>query len=234
MGVDRESFTPIYLQIEEDIRSQILSGKYREGDRLPSESELIKTYGVTRTTVQRALSGLVNEGMIERIHGKGSFVRLRAVRENIWNFSGFSTYAKKTNQIPITKVIEHEVYQEQSGKYLKLVRLRGFHKHNKNQWITLDTSILSLDIFPGLDKYDFSTLSLYETLKNEYKTEPDHARLSVKAMLANEQLMDIFELTTPMPLLNVQGNVMDQQGRTVEQVNVVYSKDADFNFVINI
>ena len=235
MSIDKNNFVPIYLQIGGDIKSHILSGKYKEGDRLPSESELISKYNVTRTTIQRALSVLVNEGLIERIHGKGTFVRIRSVRENIWNFSSFSDHAKKTNQRAITKVITHEVFTLQQENFLKLVRLRGFEKQGKAQWITLDTSILSLKVFPGLDQYDFSDLSLYEILKNKYDVQPSNAQLSVHAIHSNDQLMDFFELESSTPLINVKGDIYEEQGNVIEKVDVVYnSTAADFNFVINI
>ena len=235
MSIDKKNFVPIYLQIGEDIKSNIISGKYKEGDRLPSESELISKYNVTRTTIQRALSVLVNEGFIERIHGKGTFVRIRSVRNNIWNFSSFSEHAKKTNQKAITRVITHEVYTHQQENFLKLVRLRGFEKQNKAEWITLDTSILSLTVFPSLDQYDFSDLSLYEVMKNKYDIHPSNARLSVHAIHSNEQLMHFFELKSSTPLLNVKGDTYDEQGNVIEKVNVVFNSTvADFNFVIDI
>lgn len=234
LAIDKESFIPIYIQISEDLRTRILSGEYKNGDQLPSENDLAEQFGVTRTTIQRSLAILVHDGIIEKIHGKGSFVRLRPVRKNIWNFSSFSTYAKKANQIPITKVISHEVFQVKETNFLKLVRLRGFKKMNKNKWITLDTSILNLDMFPGLDEFDFVRLSLYDTLQNHFKTTPDHARLNVKAIAADEKLMKYFNLDQSIPLLTVQGYVFDTRRRAIEEVHVVYNQDADFNIVINI
>lgn len=234
MSSPKDHFVPVYLQISEEIKSQILSGEYKEGDRLPSESEYIRKYKVTRTTMQRSLAVLVNEGLIERIHGKGSFVRLRSVRENIWNFSGFSNYAKKMNQIPITKVVSHETYVHENVRYLKLIRLRGFKKHEQTQWLTLDTSILSLAEFPGLERFDFSEQSLYETLANQYDVHPSNAHLSVTAIVADQQLLELFDVEAGSPLLNIKGETFDKNGKMVERVTVVYSPLADFNFVINI
>jgi len=234
LAIDKESFIPIYIQISEDLRTRILSGEYKNGDQLPSENDLAEQFGVTRTTIQRSLAILVNDGIIEKIHGKGSFVRLRPVRKNIWNFSSFSTYAKKANQVPVTEVINHEIFTVNQTNFLKLVRLRGFKQSDHNQWITLDTSILNLDMFPSLEEYDFSRLSLYDTLQNKFNTTPDHARLNVKAILADNKLMNYFGLDTPAPLLTVQGYVFDTRRRAIEEVHVVYNEKADFNVVISI
>lgn len=71
----RHSEIPIYIQLAETIRKQISSGIILPGDKLPSESEMQKKYGVARLTVREALSVLVNEGLLEKKHGKGTFCR---------------------------------------------------------------------------------------------------------------------------------------------------------------
>lgn len=65
---------PLYRQIQEDIRANISSGEWREGSRVASESEMQNYYHVSSITVKNALNGLVDEGLIFRIKGKGTFV----------------------------------------------------------------------------------------------------------------------------------------------------------------
>ncbi|QAY67036.1 GntR family transcriptional regulator [Paenibacillus protaetiae] len=65
---------PHYVQIRKYVNDQIQQLKWREGDRLPSENELAAQFGVSRITVKNALDSLVQEGIIYRIQGKGSFV----------------------------------------------------------------------------------------------------------------------------------------------------------------
>ena len=60
----------LYRKLQNDIKSLILSGIYKEGDLLPSEHELRAIHDVTRTTVRQALDELVKEGYIVKIHGK--------------------------------------------------------------------------------------------------------------------------------------------------------------------
>ncbi len=66
--------TPIYLKIRNAIRDAIAQGAYGPGDLLPSETDLAKRYGTTRSTVVHALQQLVYEGLVERRRGIGSFV----------------------------------------------------------------------------------------------------------------------------------------------------------------
>lgn len=68
-------FMPLYKQIQEDIRYMIRSGKLRSGDRVPSETELTELYHVSKITAKNAINGLVEEGMLVRHRGKGTFVK---------------------------------------------------------------------------------------------------------------------------------------------------------------
>ena len=65
---------PQYLKVKNHLREGIASGRWRPGERLPSESELTETFGVSRMTVNRALRELHQEGMVDRVQGVGSFV----------------------------------------------------------------------------------------------------------------------------------------------------------------
>jgi len=68
---------PLYKQIQEDIRRLISAGILREGDRVPSEKELAEKYRVSQITSKNALIGLMEEGLLVRIQGKGTFVLRR-------------------------------------------------------------------------------------------------------------------------------------------------------------
>lgn len=73
MKAERD-FVPIYYQLAEDIKQQIVSGELKPGDAIPSESQLVNDYGVSRLTVRRGLALLLEAGLIETVRGKGNFV----------------------------------------------------------------------------------------------------------------------------------------------------------------
>ena len=74
MGIDYRDPKPLYKQIYEDIINQIRSGKLKVGDKLETQHELVKIYDVSLITVKKALSDLINEGILFARVGKGSFV----------------------------------------------------------------------------------------------------------------------------------------------------------------
>ena len=73
---------PLHVQIRESLRRQILTGHYKPGDRIPSEEDLAKGWEVNRLTARRSISDLVNEGLLQRRPGIGTFViGRRALRD---------------------------------------------------------------------------------------------------------------------------------------------------------
>ena len=73
--IDRSSFEPPYSQVARGMRERIVDGELRAGDRLPSEAELCAMYGVSRMTVRRAVTLLVQDGVVFTENGRGTFVR---------------------------------------------------------------------------------------------------------------------------------------------------------------
>ena len=72
--LDGKTVTPLYVQLMNQIEEKIRCGVYQPGERLQSESEMAKTFGVSIITVRSAVSGLVEKGLVEKKQGKGTFV----------------------------------------------------------------------------------------------------------------------------------------------------------------
>ncbi len=75
--LERQAPVPLYYQIELQVREDIESGKYRPGERLPTEKVLQELYGVSRVTIRTALRRLEEEGLIATQRGRGTFVTIQ-------------------------------------------------------------------------------------------------------------------------------------------------------------
>ncbi len=65
---------PLYLQVERRMEELLLRGRYKAGDRVPPEAELVESLGVSRVTVRAGLARLVERGVLERRQGSGTFL----------------------------------------------------------------------------------------------------------------------------------------------------------------
>ncbi len=70
----RTEGVPVYVQIRESLRSEIMGGLLKRGEQLPSENELASKYNVSRMTIRESIEDLVDEGLLYRRHGVGTFV----------------------------------------------------------------------------------------------------------------------------------------------------------------
>jgi GntR family transcriptional regulator len=75
MSVDHDSAIPVYRQLAAIVAEQIETGELAPGRPVPSESQLMGRYGVSRDTVRKAMDVLREQGLIETVQGKGSYVR---------------------------------------------------------------------------------------------------------------------------------------------------------------
>jgi DNA-binding GntR family transcriptional regulator len=73
--IDPTGPVPPYRQIAEIIRKQIKSGEYRKDSRIPTESEIVETWEVARTTARRAIAVLREEGLVYTVPQRGTYVR---------------------------------------------------------------------------------------------------------------------------------------------------------------
>ncbi|HOO32590.1 MAG TPA: winged helix-turn-helix domain-containing protein [Thermotogota bacterium] len=113
--VDKHLGLPIYIQIMNMVKKEILLGNFVEGDQLPPVRELSKTFGANINTVMRALEKLGNEGVVESRHGIGYFIHAtdsiaRDVIEEAENF--VEKLKKRDIDLPMTKMIIEEVWKK--------------------------------------------------------------------------------------------------------------------------
>ena len=71
---DRQSSTPLHLQLEEVIMEKIANEEWRPNARIPSENELSVAYGLSRMSTRMVITRLVLQGLLSRVPGKGTFV----------------------------------------------------------------------------------------------------------------------------------------------------------------
>lgn len=95
---------PLFAQLRERLRSHILSGGLAAGAKLPSEAELEAQHGVSRITVRQALAELHAAGLIEKVNGKGSFVRRPEPPQGLGPLIGFNETMRRRGHKALGKV----------------------------------------------------------------------------------------------------------------------------------
>ena len=104
--------SPVYIQIHNQIKKDIEAGVWSVGDRIPSERELALEFNVSRMTLRQAVQTLVEEGILERQVGAGTFVARKKVQEKMTGVTSFT-----------------ELMEDPPRRQLRLLRRRGRQRH---------------------------------------------------------------------------------------------------------
>jgi GntR family transcriptional regulator len=99
-ALERSNPVPLYYQLKEVLRQQIKSGQLAPNTTIPSEPELVASYQVSRATVRQALTELVNEGLLYRMHGKGTFVREPRMEQHVNELSSLTNELQRRGRRP--------------------------------------------------------------------------------------------------------------------------------------
>lgn len=178
LSINRQSKTPLYHQIVENIRSLIQSGQLEAGEMIPSEWDLSEIYGVSRLTVRRAIDDLVRDGLLIRKHGVGTFVAHTSVAQIYPSELSFTRNMEQIGRTPGSRVVSLETVPaaleiaqrlgvEAGDPVFELVRLRladGLP-------LILETAYLSAVRFPNLAEADLTDASLYNFLSTNHQVD---------------------------------------------------------------
>ncbi len=165
-----------YLQIADQIRSQIAGGEYALGDQIPTEYELARQLDVSRPTVRQALDLLTREGRLVRIKGSGTFVaQPKLVHESTSFVTGYREESRKKNRTLHTKVVcletQHAGDQVRNALNLhadatvtRLTRIRHLENMYDNAPVVYTTLYVPTKLFPEMPQLDFTNTSFYDAL----------------------------------------------------------------------
>lgn len=109
MNIHKESTSPLFEQVKEDIYEKIKNGIYVAGHKIPTELDLIDQYQVSRITIRRAIEELCKEGMLVKLQGKGTFVQEKRIFRKIEHTVSFSESCHANGMVPSATVTERKI-----------------------------------------------------------------------------------------------------------------------------
>lgn len=208
---DRSQTIPYYIQIRESILEKIVSGELKVGEKLPSEENLAKYYGVSRMTVNKALSDLVDNGYLTRTPGSGTYIsKIRREGSGMTTLSFMDSISKKGFKV-VSEVIFKEL--EVPTKYVaeKLNVFLSQHVYHikrirsvNNMPVVFQDSYIRGDLCPGLFEYDLENESLYSTIEKITGNKIEKAKDKIEAIQCNEYMSKILNVDKNFPLLYIE------------------------------
>ena len=246
--LDRNGNIPLVYQLGEALRAKIVRGEYRLAEPIPTEEQLQKFYGVSRTTVRLALAKLVNEGYIRRQQGKGTYVNPRGLvtKGRPERLSRDMFGVKNTTQIiqsagmkVRTEVLhfERRLPSEHVAEKLGIsARDPVLHfervRYADDNPLVMEKSWIPAAQCPDLTREDVEG-SLYSVLFNKYHHRIAAAHQSLRAILASELDARVLDLQIGEPVMLVHGVTYLEDGRAIE-VEESHFRAESIEFIIEL
>lgn len=224
LAFDNNSSTPLYVQLADAIREEIQTGKLHAGDKIMPELELKKKYNVARITIQHALNLLVEEKLLFRKQGKGTFVAYPVHdHDAILRDRSFTVALFHSHSIPNTEIVlksRRKVDKELRDRF-DMREFKGdvFGYLERLRWVDGKPAVYEIDYLP--EKYSF-LVDIYD--KDQSLLVLIRERLGILPIKYYDNFM-IVEATPSIaaklnidfghPLLSVAETVMDENGNII-------------------
>lgn len=202
----RENPTALYLQIAALLREEISRDIYEPTGKLPSEAELVRRFAVSRITVRLALDQLVEEKIVERKQGKGTYVANKQLRHGLDTLRSFHESLVIQGLNPQMQLLSRQMvdipeplfktFGSNASKSLLIERLHLVD----HQPIALGTSYLP-EAVAVIDPESIEQKPSYKVIEEVTGLQVARADLAITAQLADERFAQMLNIEVGMPLL---------------------------------
>lgn len=209
MKLDKSSPLPLYYQLKEAL-TKLIDSKYKPGDMLPTEPEFEKMFEVSRMTVRLAMNALVEEGLVVKQQGRGTFVQSPKITHDLTSVTSWTQQMKERGWIPKTistemdrilapKKIKQMLQLDDQEQIIRIKRLR----YANDEPICVMINYVREKYVPGLLERGLQEESFYQQLKTDYQLRISKALETVEAREASEYEAEKLKIDAWSPVLFV-------------------------------
>lgn len=227
-----QSPLPLYVQIRDSLRRQILDGTYQVHERLPSENEMMGVFGVSRITIRQALRDLHNEGLVFSAQGKGTFVSKPKAVQNVQRLEGFgeamaaqgyeaSARVLSIQQLKAPKAVAASLDLQPGDEVIEVKRVRYLNRSP----VCIENSYFPMDIGRRMFSLDLSG-DIFPMLENLFGIPLGGADISLDSILADDEAQQYLNLKTGEAILRVERLTHNRDGRPIDFEYLCYRGDS--------
>lgn len=228
--IHRQGSTPLWLQLKHALRD-LITFDLRAGDQIPTEVQLCDGYSLSRVTVRQAITSLVDEGLLERRQGRGTFVVGPRLAESLaepehFLLTGFdaerpesvSVFSSET--VPVPEWIAARLSLPPDSQVFKIRKLLTTGRER----VAFRTSYIPVEVAPTLLSADMQPpLSL--TLERGFRIPLVSAEETIEFIIADAFRAEMLDVAEEHPLILVERVVHCARGRGVECSRTFYKAD---------
>lgn len=235
LAASKSSNTPLYLQIAKSIRRQINEGQIGQGEALPSERDLCELTGASRVTIRKAVDQLINEGLLWRKQGSGTFVSERIEMPATY-LGGFTEDARARGQEPgsVWLIRNYANPTREEAAILKIsmssvVARLGRVRLSGGEPLAIEHAVVAESHLPPIEDIGDSLYAALDTKGNK----PQKGRQKVRASLASPTEAGLLSIQENSEVLRIERVTWLDDGTVIEFTRSAYRGDR-YEFVTDI
>lgn len=220
--LNRSDARTLHEQLSDMLRPRLIEHA-KPGDKILTEDEICRTYQLSRVTVRRAIQTLVDQGLLVRRQGKGTFVtggRPKVVYE-INRIAPFMKVFETAGESTDVRLLDWEWLSKNSiptcfPEETRALNYKRLYYTRQYPHALLQICVPSA-IGDRITRRDATSFGIYEILKKRLKLVPTHVDFSIGTELAGARLAPLLEVSPTAPLLVLERLSRDRAGKTIER-----------------
>jgi GntR family phosphonate transport system transcriptional regulator len=213
---------PLWRQIRDRLKQQILEGGFSPGQRLPTENDLARQFGVNRHTVRRAVSGLVDAGLMRVEQGRGMFVQENVLFYPIGRRTRFTESVERQNRSRGRRILSADVQKADAHVADALGMLRGRAvivlralQEVDGRPVSLSEDYFNRARFPRINDYALQTKSITESLRLCGVDDYFRKRTRVTTRLPKREEAEVLRQPHSRPIMVTENLDVDEHGKPI-------------------
>jgi GntR family transcriptional regulator len=223
---------PLYAQVEKALIARITDGSLSPGTRLPSEDCLVQEYAVSRTTIRAAIQSLIQRGLVEIQRGKGTFVTLPKMTQELTELTGFVEDMQTLGRKAAAKVLDQQVMaaSEVVARQLALpkgspvVRIQRVRLADGNP-LSFDETYLPKELGRKITTNNLETNPIFSLLEQKYNTPLIEAEYRLEASCADAAVATALNIDIGSPIFLIERTSYSIGHRPVDYEKLHYRGD---------
>lgn len=223
----------VYQNVINLLKNRLNSSIYNIGDLLPSEKELAEHYDVSRNTLRKALKTLEEEGMIERRHGSGTYLRNKHFQASVTHLDSFTEIARNEGKTPTSQILKFELQtaSEEIANNLRVMLGEPVYYAKRlrlidNIAMQIEETWLSASRFPDLTLAHMKK-SKFAYIENECGVKILGCYESIQPILPSPDVANLLHISALDPIIRMQTQAIDEQSNPIDY-SILYTNMFEF------
>jgi GntR family transcriptional regulator len=237
--IDRNSKTPMWLQIRNELFNCLYLDELRPGQLIPNEKTLVELFNVSIGTIRKAIGVLEKEGILIRKQGLGTFVFQHDKNSFLFEYFHFALNGSEEKKNPNVELISFTTKKSNKSESKALKIPEGsniYHIYNKlglnKKFYIVDKIVISHAKFPSLTEEMFRnrTNTIYNLYQNKFNIFITNCSEKIKAISSNERISNLLNIELNSPILKI-----DRIGHTyhneIIELRTSYVHTSDIEYI---